>query len=180
VTTLLSRSLAREVIIAGAPFKVVVSPSGVGISEKGRRKRVEIPWDTLLTLGQRPRANTERSTDTPAPSAAIVADIAKDVKVANAALKKAVETLERGGDMPAALLSGIEPDPVHGRIEERDDWFIEPLLTSDEVASILRVSRAVAGHLAIRSLRINGELRFRQSAVRAYLRDQEQQASGRW
>jgi hypothetical protein len=179
VTTLLSRQLAREVIIAGAPFKVVVSPSGVRISEKGRRKGVEIPWDALLTLGQRPMSNTPRSRDDASSSTAIVADIAKEVKVANTALKKAVETIERAGDIPAALLSGIEPDSIHGRIQERDDWFIEPLLTSDEVASILRVSRAVAGHLPIRSLRISGELRFRQSDVRAFLRDQEQ-PTRRW
>lgn len=180
MTTLLSRSLAREVIIEGAPFKVMLSTSGVRISEKGHRKGVEIPWDTLLTLGQRPTSNSDRSMGATAPSTAVVADIAKEVKVANRALTRAVETIERAGDIPAALLTGIEPDPVHGRIEERDDWFIEPLLTSDEVASILRVSRAVAGHLPIRSLRISGELRFRQSDVRAYLRDQEQPVTRRW
>ena len=57
---------------------------------------------------------------------------------------------------------------------------IRPGINADEVASILRVSRAVAGHLPIRSLRISGELRFRQSDVRAYLREQEQPAARRW
>jgi hypothetical protein len=108
---------------------------------------------------------------------AVVADVARDVKAANMALARAVDTLARSGDIPAALPASIEPDPVHGRIREQDDWFIEPLLTSDELASILRISKAVAAHLPIRSLMISGEKRFRQSEVREYLMKNEQSAS---
>lgn len=103
--------------------------------------------------------------------------LARDVKADNKALARAVDTLTRSGDIPAALLASVEPDSVHGRIREQDDWFIEPLLTSDELASILRVSKAVAAHLPIRSLMISGEKRFRQSEVRDYLMKHEQSPS---
>jgi hypothetical protein len=45
MTTLLTRDLSREVLIEGAPFKVVVSQTGVRITEKGRRKGLEVSWD---------------------------------------------------------------------------------------------------------------------------------------
>ena len=174
MTTLLTRDLSRKVLIEGAPFKVTLSQTGVRITEKGRRKGLEVSWDRLLVLGQPPKATPPTAADGAKVPEAVVADVARDVKAANKALARAVETLARSGDIPAALLASVEPDPVHGRIREQDDWFIEPLLTADELASILRVSKAVAAHLPVRSLMISGEKRFRQSEVRDYLMKHEQ------
>ena len=174
MTTPLIKDLSREVLIEGAPFKVVLSQTGVRITEKGRRKGLEVSWDKLLVLGQAPKPTLPTGTEGAKVPEAVVADVAREVKAANKALARAVETLARSGDIPAALLASVEPDPVHGRIREQDDWFIEPLLTTDELASVLRVSKAVAAHLPIRSLMISGEKRFRQSEVRDYLMKHEQ------
>jgi hypothetical protein len=75
----------------------------------------------------------------------------------------------------------MEPDPVYGRPEQRSDWFIEPLLTAAEVASILRLSTAAVGRLRIRWISLAGERRYRQSEVRQYLtREEREGIESRW
>jgi hypothetical protein len=63
MTTLLTRDLSREVLIEGAPFKVVLSQTGVRITEKGHRKGLEVSWDTLLALGQAPKSGPPKTTE---------------------------------------------------------------------------------------------------------------------
>jgi hypothetical protein len=63
----------------------------------------------------------------------------------------------------------VDSDPIYGRAEPRTDWYIEPLLTPNEVASILRLSRSAFARLGIPSLLIEGERRYRQSELRRYL-----------
>ena len=173
MTTVLDRSLAREVLLEGQPFKIVLSPSGIRISEKGRRKGTEVTWDTVLALGQTPiPANKTASPGTDLP-VAIAVDVAREVRKATEALGRASTSLLNVAQVPPELLADIEADRVYGHMEHRTDWFIEPLLTADELASLLRVSRSTAAHLPIPSLTISGERRFRQSAVRRYLSDQE-------
>src|SRR3954468_585410 len=98
--TLLTRDLSREVLIEGAPFKVVLSQTGVRITEKGRRKGLEVSWDRLLVLGQAPKPSAPTAADGAKVPEAVVADVARDVKAANKALARAVETLARSGDIP--------------------------------------------------------------------------------
>lgn len=52
------------------------------------------------------------------------------------ALGRARTVLAKAGSVPAALLMETEADPIHGRVGPRTDWFIEPLLTPNEAASI--------------------------------------------
>jgi hypothetical protein len=173
MTTVLDRSLTREVLLEGQPFKIVLSPSGLRISEKGRRKGTEVTWDTILALGETPtppRQPASSGTDLPV---AIAMDVAKDVRTATQALGRAATSLLNVAQIPPALLAEIEADHVHGRMEHRTDWYVEPLLTPDELASLLRISRSTASHLPIPSITIAGERRFRQSAVRRYLTDHE-------
>lgn len=123
-------------------FKVVISPEGVRLTRKGGRKGAELKWDAILALGQEreppPPAPRPPGSDVPTP---IAADVAKEVRMAIDALGRARTVLARAGSVPAALLMQTELDPIHGRAEPRTDWFIAPLLTPNEVASILRVSR---------------------------------------
>ena len=169
MTTLLSKPLAREVHLGDHAYKVVISEQGVRIIPKGGRKGAELKWDAILALGQEergPAAPRTQPSDVPTP---IAADIAKEVRVAADAMARARTVLARMGSVPAHLLVEIDPDPVYGRTESCTDWYIEPLLTPTEVASILRVSRSAVTRLGIPSVQIEGEHRYRQSELRRYL-----------
>lgn len=174
MTTSLERPLARTVLIGGDPYKLVVSPQGLRLTRKGHQKGTDVSWDAVLALGDAatdplPPTAAER-TDLPQP---IAADLAREVRTAADALVRARETLQRTGSLPASVLSEVPPDPVYGRPEHRSDWFIEPLLTPAEVASILRVSRNTVARLPIRCVMLGGQRRYRQSEVRRYLMTQE-------
>lgn len=174
MTTLLERPLARELLLGGDPYKVVISTEGLRLTRKGHQKGVEVSWDNILALGQtgqRPLADLLSSrSDLPQ---AIAADVAREVRAANEALARARTILEHAGTLPAGLLGDVEPDPVYGRPQHDSDWFVEPLLTVAEVASILRLSRNAVMRLPIRSINLSGERRYRQSELRRYLVNQE-------
>jgi hypothetical protein len=173
MATSLAKSLAREIVLGGQAYKVVISPNGLRLTRKGGRKGSELKWDTLLTLGQAPEPGpraARQTSDVPTP---IAADIAKEVRTATDALSRARAVLAKAGSVPAALLMEIESDAVYGRAESHTDWYIEPLLTPTEVASILRISRASVTHLGIPTVRVAGENRYRQSEVRRYLTSHE-------
>jgi hypothetical protein len=48
MTTPLEKTLRREVLISGEPFIVSISPEGLKLTHKGRRKGLELHWDTLV------------------------------------------------------------------------------------------------------------------------------------
>jgi hypothetical protein len=169
MATSLAKPLAREIVLGQTTYKVVISPEGIRLTRKGARKGADLKWDTLLALGEAPNAvprATRQSADVPT---AIAADIAKEVRTATDALTRARSVLAKSASLPAALLMEVEPDSVYGRTESRTDWYIEPLLTPTEVASILRISRTAVTHLGIPTVRVAGENRYRQSEVRRYL-----------
>ena len=175
MTTFLSRPLSREVLLDGMPFKVVISPTGVRVNRKGGRQATEVGWDSLLALNELGSRPVDKSVEVPRSDLpeAVAADAAKQVRAARDALTRACEALSRAGSLPASVLTTLEPDPVYGRVEHHSDWFIEPLLTTDELASIMRVSKRTVATLLIPSLLIGGERRYRQSEVRRFLLEQE-------
>lgn len=71
------------------------------------------------------------------------------------------------------MLAEVASDPFHSRPKQEPDWFIEPLLTEKELSSILRLPLASVRALGLKSVRVAGEERYRQSVVRAYLIEQE-------
>jgi hypothetical protein len=174
MTTSLAKPLAREIVLGDQAYKVVVSLEGVRLTRKGARKGAELKWDTILAPGRESEpplpALRAQGSDVPTP---IASDIAKEVRTATDALARARTVLAKAGSVPAALLMEIEPDPVYGSAEARTDWYIEPLLTSTEVASILRVSRSAVTRLGIPSVQLDGERRYRQSELRRYLMSRE-------
>lgn len=182
MTTPLRKPLTREVVLDDVPFKVILSPEGVRITRKGRRKAPVVSWETILRLSQ-----ASRDEPAPPPPAAtglpdsIAGEIAGEIATARAALGRAGEKLGAAKDLPPELRLQIDPDPVYGDREQRSDWFIEPLLTPAEVASVLRISTASVARLPIRWISIAGERRYRQSEVRRYLeREEHEGAYGRW
>jgi hypothetical protein len=173
MATSLAKPVAREIVLGDQAYKVVISPEGLRLTRKGARKGAELTWDTVLALGQAPPSAPRQATSRADVPTAIAADIAKEVRTATDALGRARAVLAKAGSVPAALLMEAEPDAVYGRADSRTDWYIEPLLTPTEVASILRVSRTAVTHLGIPSVRVAGETRYRQSEIRRYLTSHE-------
>jgi hypothetical protein len=103
----------------------------------------------------------------------VLGDVAGALREATALLARADETLAQAGALPAELRMQPPSDPHFGRPEHRDDWFVEPLLTEREVASILRLSTRAVRRLALRSIRLGGQTRYRQSELRHFLQNQE-------
>lgn len=182
MTTPLTKPVTRELLLDGEPFKVTISTEGIRIRPKGRRKGSIVTWETVLALGQTqdvPRGVVQ-PTEMDVPTA-LARQVATEIKSARAALSRAGQKLGEIGDVPPILLSEMEPDPVYGRAEHRSDWFIEPLLTPAEVASILRISTAAVARLRIRWISLAGERRYRQSEVRQYLtREEREGIESRW
>jgi hypothetical protein len=51
MTTKLEKPLRRELIIEGEPYVVTISPEGLKITAKGKRKGQELAWKDLLGGG---------------------------------------------------------------------------------------------------------------------------------
>lgn len=51
MTTKLEKELRREVDIRGKPYTVTLSPDGVRLTEKGRRKGHELRWEDWASGG---------------------------------------------------------------------------------------------------------------------------------
>jgi hypothetical protein len=49
MTTRLDRPLRREVLIERRPHTVVLSPDGLRLVERGRRKGIELGWKDLVS-----------------------------------------------------------------------------------------------------------------------------------
>jgi hypothetical protein len=49
MTTKLEKPLKREITLDGAPYVVTLSPEGIKIVEKGKRKGQEVSWRDLIT-----------------------------------------------------------------------------------------------------------------------------------
>jgi hypothetical protein len=182
MTTQLRKPLTRVLVLDEIAFKVILSPEGVRIMRKGKRKASIVSWETILRLSQ------DSSAESPPRLAAttfglpsfVAADIAKEIVAARAALGLAAEKLGAAKVLPPELRREIEPDPVYDQREQRSDWFVEPLLTASEVASVLRVSTAAVARLPIRWIQIAGERRYRQSEIRRYLEREEREGPSRW
>jgi len=49
MTTLLEKTLKRELSIGGRDYILAISPEGLKLTLKGRRKGLELQWDTLVS-----------------------------------------------------------------------------------------------------------------------------------
>lgn len=179
MTTPLVKPITREVLVTGTSYKVTMTSEHLKLVRKGGRKGVEISWDDLLAFEHRVESAiapvtlsaTEQHARTPARS--ILNEVAQDLRDASASLARADEVLTQAGALPAALMAQVASDPTYSRPSPQEHWFVEPLLTIVEVASILRVSTRVVRRLGLREIRVGGEERYLQSVIREYLREQE-------
>jgi hypothetical protein len=49
MTTPLTKPLKREVTIKGRPFVITLSPEGIAVTLKGKRKGQELHWEDLVS-----------------------------------------------------------------------------------------------------------------------------------
>ena len=49
MTTKLDKSIKREIEFNGVPYTVTLSPEGLKIVEKGKRKGQELSWEALMS-----------------------------------------------------------------------------------------------------------------------------------
>ena len=49
MTTKLDKPLKREVMVDGRAYTVTVSPEGIKVVEKGKRKGHELSWQSIVT-----------------------------------------------------------------------------------------------------------------------------------
>lgn len=166
----------REVLVGGTAYRILLTADRLTLTPKGRRKgAIEVTWDEVLAWHARDAAPSATPVAAaPAnPPRAILGEIAKELRAAATSLARADETLTQAGALPPALRAEMPSDSQYGRPEERQDWFIEPLLTIQEVASVLRLSTRAVRRLPIRTIVLAGEVRYRQSEIRSYLQKQE-------
>jgi hypothetical protein len=175
MTTPLTKSVTRAVAIGGTRYKVVMMPHGVRLTEHGKRRGVEVSWSSLIALIETEgrEADTLQTTAGTGVPEAITRDVARELRSAAAALARADDAFRNAGILPPEVLTDFASDPFHGRANQEPDWFIEPLLTPKELSSILRLPMPSVRSLPIKSVRIAGEIRYRQSVVRAFLIEQE-------
>lgn len=179
MTTPLLRPITREVLVGGTAYRVTFTADRLTLTPKGRRKgATEVTWDELVAWGQRDSlaATAPEVKSTATAPRAVLSEIANEVRVATASLARAESALDQAGALPPSLRAEMATDPQYGRPDERSDWFVEPLLTVVEVASILRLSTRAVRRLPLRTVVLSGETRYRQSEIRAFLQKQESSA----
>lgn len=49
MTTKLDNSLRRELVVLGKPYTLVISPDGLALTPKGKRKGYELAWVDLVS-----------------------------------------------------------------------------------------------------------------------------------
>ncbi len=177
MATPLVQPLTRTILIGDVTYHVTLHPDHLAIRQKGRRSSIDIAWTELLSFEQRMQALGVPATPTEgkakAVSRGVLNEVAQQLRAATEYLLKADDSLTQAGALPAALMARAAADPRFGQAEPEPHWFVEPLLTVAEVASILRVAPRTVQRLGLRVIRIAGEERFQQSVIREYLRQQE-------
>lgn len=66
MATKLDRDLKRELTIAGAVYTLTISPLGLKLTEKGRRKGIELAW-TAVVSGDEGLARALQASISPSP-----------------------------------------------------------------------------------------------------------------
>ncbi len=65
MATKLDKILKREIDIGGKPYMLAISPQGLKITEKGRRKGQELSWKDLVGGQSAVAVEAEEATDQP-------------------------------------------------------------------------------------------------------------------
>jgi hypothetical protein len=171
--TTLTRPLTRWVDHDGETYKLVIAPDGIRITRKNGRKATTLSWDDVLTRTEEPRSLSDTSSNDSVaaqPVLGMTPDVAADVLVlmrqANDRLADASKLIDSAGALPSIIAGQRHPPEPSER--ERSDWYIEPLLTIQQVARVFGISTQRVRTLPIKCLNVAGEERYHPAEVRKY------------
>ena len=171
MTTRLERPLAREILIDGQPYKVVLSSAGLRLTQKGYRKGVEVEWGDLNANGQAAACEVD---GTPPPSVSHRAgldptELARAVIGVELAIARLRRLVAQSDAIPSSVRDDLECAGGNRMDGEFAGWFVEPLLTPQEVAGLFHVSTRAVRQLGLPSILIGGTVRYRRCDVRDFL-----------
>ncbi len=179
MVTRLSKPVVRAFEHDGAWYKVAVSGDGIRITRKNARLGSVISWEELLALGEEREPDDAaeltdgeeaRGRDGREHGLGVPESVAADVLVlmgrANEMLSEASSLIDAATSLPALLAR--HRDPPAPPEEDRSDWYLEPLLTLRPVSRLLGVSSPRVRRLPLRSIDLNGEIRYQPAEVRRF------------
>jgi hypothetical protein len=179
MTTALTKPLARQVDYDGHQYKVVVSAEGIRLTPKGARRGVALTWSDILSFDEAPAGGSDGVDLSAAPSArtgnsrklgmqdVVAADVLILMKRANETLAEAATLIDHASELPSLLANNRElPQPTE---KERSDWYIEPLLTIRQVSQLLGVSSRRVRTLPLKSMNLDGQIRYHPADLRRFL-----------
>lgn len=76
MTTRLEKTIKRELTLKGQPYIVAISPEGLKLTLKGRRKGLELTWEALASGDAALAAALNASVEQVSPSSATSSDSA--------------------------------------------------------------------------------------------------------
>lgn len=176
MATQLTKPIVRMIEQGGIAYKIVLSGDGLRITKKGGRRAISLSWDDLLTTEdsqteeQVPSAVQEQSSPRLGMQDVVAADVLLLMRKANDTLSEATKLIDSASSLPSIIASHrrpLEPDD-----DERADWYIEPLLSIQQVSRILGVSTRKVRNLALRQIPIGDEIRYHPAELRRFMATQ--------
>jgi hypothetical protein len=173
MATRLTKEIVRMVDHDGTTYKVILSGDGVRITRKGGRLPTTWTWDDLLhgrdvdVEGAAPAILREQTAPKLGMQDTVAADVLLLMRKANDTLSEATRLIDAASSLPSLIASHRQPPEP--REEERSDWYIEPLLSVQQVSRILGVTTRKVRNLAIPKILIEGEARFHPADIRRFV-----------
>jgi hypothetical protein len=176
MATPLTKPIVRMIEHDGIAYKVVLSGDGVRITKKGGRRAISLSWDDLLSANEPPAeelapgAVQEQSSPRLGMQDVVAADVLLLMRKANDTLAEATKLIDSASSLPSVIASHrrpLEPDD-----DERADWYIEPLLSIQQVSRILGVSTRKVRNLALGQIVVGDEIRYHPAELRRFMATQ--------
>jgi hypothetical protein len=176
MTTQLTKPIVRMVEHDGVVYKATFSSDGLRITKKGGRRAITLSWDELFRE-EDPQAEASSSVVTQEQSTprlgmqdAVAADVLPLMRRANDTLAEATQLIDAASSLPSLIASHRRP--IEPSEEERADWYIEPLLSIQQVSRILGVSTRKVRSLDVQQIQVAGETRFHPAEIRRFVASQ--------
>jgi hypothetical protein len=183
MATRLTKPIVRMVEHNGITYKVILSSDGLRLTRKGGRRATLLSWEDLCrgeelqSHDPQPVVLQVNSTPRLGMQDVVAADVLLLMRKANDTLAEATRLIDTASSLPSLIASHRQP--VEPREDERSDWYIEPLLSVQQVSRILGVSTRKVRNLGIPATSVGGEIRFHPAEIRRFVASQTSQEK-RW
>lgn len=68
MATKLDKSIKRELELDGQAYTIVIAPEGIKVTEKGKRKGIEVSWKTIISGEAQMHGDLQASVDATKPA----------------------------------------------------------------------------------------------------------------